>query len=130
MKKLLFMLILISLVLCGCACELPLQQDSENIMKVELINENRKDDSCILTEDTVLQFINDLSQIECYKGLHPQGECGYLQIQITYQNGDMDIIGCKGNAQIIDGVFVMDGWYSFDEDDLLELFASYNESTP
>lgn len=130
MKKLIIPFILLCLLLVGCVHEMPLQQPVENIVKIELINEKEGGTLCTLTGADVTHFMNDLMELECRKGFEPQGEIGYLQIHIYYENGDADIFGRHGNAQITSGDYIMDGWYKFAEEDLVELFHAYTEQTP
>lgn len=125
MNRLIILLTVISLCLCGCAHQMPLQQPVDNIAKIRLVNEENEGIQCTLTEEDTPQFMHDLLALECRKNLEPQEEVGYLQIRIIYENGDMDIIGCCGNAWTGNGEYIMDGWYKFSEDDFLELFRDY-----
>lgn len=127
MKKLTILFIILSLCLCSCAHELPLQHPVDNISKIELINEKKDGILCTLTGADIPRFMSDLLMKECKKGFEPQGEIGYLQIHIFYENGDVDIIGRHGNARITDGEYTLVGWYKFSEADLLELFDAYIE---
>ena len=130
MNRLIIWLTVISLCLCGCTHEVPLQQPLDNITRIELVNEKKEGILCTLTGEDVPRFMNDLMLLECRKNLEPQGEIGYLQIHIFYENGDIDILGRHGNAQLVSGDYIMDGWYKFSEEDLLELFSYYIGQIP
>ena len=130
MNRLIILLIVISLCLCGCTHKMPLQQPLDNITRIELINEKNEGVQCTLTREDIPQFMHDLMMLKCRKNLEPQGEIGYLQIHIFYENGDMDIIGRQGNARTENGEYIMDGWYKFSEEDLLKLFSYYIVQTP
>ena len=125
--KLVIMVLAISAILCGCDHEMPMQKSVDKIVKIELLNEKAGGTICIMTDEDVVWFTEDLLSLECHKNLHPLGECGYLQIYMYYEDGNADVIGCMSNAQIIDGERIQNGWYYFDEAELLALFGRYTE---
>lgn len=137
-----FILVLI-LLLCGCepeSVQYPLRQPSESIQTIELLKDMRDisdidkpvDFSVLYSvpEAEIMDFIEAFSELRCAKSF---GDCptefGVLAIRITYDNGDVEIVGTDNN-----GYFTATkskyGTYYFDKEEFYNFFARYvDEST-
>lgn len=129
MRRIIITMLFLSLFLCGCQHQFPFSQPSNHIIQIELID-TEDDVHHLLTGEDISQFINNLTEIQCYKNLQPIEDIGHLQILIYYENGDIDIVGCKSNGTIKDGKRSISGWFYFNETDLEELFISYSNQLP
>lgn len=124
MRRIIIVMMLLTLFLYGCQHQFPFSQPSNYIIQVELID-TEDDVHHSLTGEDVSQFIMNLSEMQCHKNFNPIEDIGHLQILIYYENGDIDIVGCKSNGTIKGGERRISGWYYFNENDLAELFISY-----
>lgn len=107
---------------------LPLHQNLDRVVQVELVNEwdweNPK--TVTLTPEQEEGFLRELSGLKTYHYLgDPVFEYGNMQIHLTYENGDQDILGDNLCGSVTDGVEDMDISGGLNRDDMLRLFEDY-----
>lgn len=127
MKRFLIYLILFSVILCGCTYQLPFRQSTDNIVKIQLVDNCANGDAILYTLEgaEIAQFMGNLQKINCCKNMHPIDDYGVLEIRIIYSNGDVDIVGSRANGYVEAGVHYISGWYYYKEESLRNLFSFY-----
>lgn len=130
-------LIILTIVLCGCAPKAYtacLNQSLEAVSKIELYG--TKDDKHILLytlkESEVDTFLSELEALEFHRYHNdPATDYGALSIKIHYSNGYTDIIGTELNGYYSPtGESVPVGWYYLsDRNDFITLFSQYIEDS-
>lgn len=109
---------------------LPLQESLDNVVTVELVNHwNRREEpqQLTLTGEQAAQMLETLDRMKSHHSTlgDPVFEYGRLQIHLTYENGDRDILSTGGCGQITEGQEDMDPWCWMDDKEMLLLFEEY-----
>ncbi|MBE6950792.1 MAG: hypothetical protein E7451_05580 [Ruminococcaceae bacterium] len=133
-RKWLIPVIAILLLLHLCSPKkgsIPLRQERDQIKSIELIhNPDGADNLKFVPFFQIGQeewdaFLDDLQAQEAIWLFNdPSTGFGELIVCITYQNGDMDLIGYENNAAVVDGKVDFENWY-FDNMKFKELFEHY-----
>ena len=142
MKK----LFCISLILCifislsGCAAsnigihslfgkDISLHQPMEEISLIEFGYSPWDENQIIyeLSETEQEAFLGSLLSLKCHKRSSPSGHHGALYIQITYDDGSVEILGSSSLRYISGEHEEHDGWYYLMEEDLYTLFSEYTD---
>lgn len=107
---------------------IPIHQATENIDKIELVENAYDDEPTVYTlpDNKIENFMKDLNKISTSRRFSPTDYYGESVIYIYYENGDTDIIGSSCFAYVYSsGAYDLDGWYSPDREDFEELFDKY-----
>lgn len=137
-------LVLLLGMLSGClhtAYEMQIHQAEDQITQIIMIDNTGIHKEMppvevlvINEEDRIAEFLDDLRKVPCYKFHNdPATSYGYLYVEITYQNGDIEIIGTDMlTYQTADGnaADIYDGWYYADYDSMSTLFEQYTGAVP
>lgn len=135
MKRILCVILLVCLFLCGCEkeiCKAQVQQPLENVVSIELLNsEDNKELVVLYTLDPSEHdaFLDEFMEISFEpNGPPPSTDYGPLAVRLTYQDGYCDIIGLNANwyldsnGEKVGGLY----WYRVvDVDDYYTLFSKY-----
>ncbi len=128
MRKLIIMICFLALI-SGCCLEhkAPLQQSTERVVEVRLVNNSDPENSTCrsLVGMEASDFMQDLQMLTCYKRWEPVGEFGPYEIHIIYSDARVDILGSKANGYIEGGEKVVSGWYYFEKEAFEGLFFKY-----
>lgn len=130
MRKLMGMICFLLLISgCGAQHKLPLQQPSENIVEIRLVNNSDPDHPTCrsLVGGEVAEFMQDLQMLECHKRWEPVGEFGSYEVHIIYSDESVDILGSKANGYMECGEMVVSGWYYFEKEAFAALFFKYQQ---
>lgn len=125
-----FLIVTVVLFLSGCqrrAYDLPLHQEIDNIVKIELSDHTAEERVvlCALTESDISAFMDGLLSSQCYQYFNdPPVENKYLSVYLYYQNGDVDILGTD-ICDVISDTASQAGWYYIDAEDMYNLFAGF-----
>ena len=133
MKKLISLLLpcfLLCTLLCSCgqrAYPLLLTQDSENITKIELINNTVEYGKVeyTLAEDEFEEFIASLLDMSYHIQHPPCTTYGYLAVRLHYDNGDIETFGTGALGYTSSEEEELDGKYYVPLDTMCELFSEY-----
>ena len=107
---------------------IPIHQGTENIVKIELVEDAYDNEPTVYTlpDNEIKDFMKDLNKISAKRYSSPVGDYGESVIYIHYENGDTDIIGSSCFAYLYaSGAYDHDGWYHPDSEDFEELFDEY-----
>lgn len=109
--------------------DLPLQQSLEQVASVELVHvfdREKEPDRVTLTEEQMADFLPKLAELKTHGSFgDPIMAYGNLQVILSYENGDQDILTNASCIQITNGVEDMDGFHWLDDDEISPLFAKY-----
>lgn len=127
-----FLICIFALTGCEQSFKIPLQQSTENITQVELLD-HRSGEFIVLhafQNDEIANFMELFLQLRCYKYLGgPQGEFGDFAVKIYYADGGADLFGtgaCMFTSPGEEDDF--EGWLYLHKSDLIPLFAEYVNS--
>ncbi len=128
MKKVCIFAIILSFLLLGCSrnYELPLHQETDQIIKIELSEHTsgKRVVLCTLSSSEMLPFMEKLEAVSCYRYFNDPETDNDLSVYLYYQNGDIDILG-TGICDIISDSSTQKGWYHLDAGELWDLFSNY-----
>lgn len=135
MAVLLLMLVMLLFYSCvDTAMPYSLRQSTEHIVAVRFLNGQKFDDASktyeIITQmelEQGLTFIEELRKIECRKAFPLDTPVGFGEVivEITYANGEVEMIGCDNNGWITpDGQWEYDSYY-FDLESFYALLSQY-----
>ena len=111
-----FLLAIILFLFSGCqpkAYDMPLHQDIDNIVKIELSDHTGKERVVMrtLTDGDIQAFTEKLLLVPCYRHFNdPPTNYGYLSVYLYYENGDIDILGTE-ICTVIPDTASQKGWY-------------------
>lgn len=125
-----FQVLLLLMALSGLKTyDLPLQQSLEQVASVELVHVfdwEKEPDRVTLTEEQMADFLPKLAELKTHSTIgDPIMAYGDLQVILTYENGDQDILTNASCIQITAGQEDMDGFHWLDDDEISPLFAEY-----
>ena len=125
-----FLLAIILLLFSGCqpkVYEVPLHQDIDNIVKIELSDHTGKERVVMrtLTDGDIQAFTEKLLLVPCYRHFNdPPTNYGYLSVYLYYENGDIDILGTD-MCDVISDTASIKGWFYIKLEDMRNLFAEF-----
>ncbi|KAF0092086.1 MAG: hypothetical protein FD141_270 [Fusobacteria bacterium] len=141
MLRILYLILMIFLshafILSSCErAEYPFNQNTENIVKVEVILMGELQGLYTEHEVTVIKevslkdskFLDDFRKIECKRGFGDptvltHGDKGF---KIIYKNGDYEIITYGAQGRHRSDKYFSTGYYNFDEEQFNDLVEKYS----
>lgn len=133
-RKLILLFLALALSLCMCVPSVgtvELSQEREQIVSVELLYKPEMTwpweftPICRIEAEDQDRFLDDFQELEARWIFNdPFTDLGELVIRVTYQNGDVDLIGYCNNIRVQDGKEDYENWY-FDEEEFKALFDAY-----
>lgn len=130
MKKIIITLLFLCVIMCSCeqkSYPISLHQDTNNIIRIELIKRTTEDSTMeyTLSEDEIDEFIASLLEMSCYVQHPPCTVYGRLLVQLHYKNGDIEIIGTGAIGYKTSVSEEINGKYYVPLDNMYELFDMY-----
>ena len=130
MKKYILLVILIMIVLVFSLNRgetVTLHQSVEEVVQIDFLYKPSHQAEVVytLTDEEFPGCIDTILELPIHKSWQPNDIGGTYIIQITYSNGDVEILGSLSVGYYSGGTLDHDGWYYVSEDDLYELFSRY-----
>ena len=111
------------------AKNISIHQPAEEISQIEFGYSPRGENLIIyeLDETEHMLFLDSLLALKRFKRSSPSGHHGSLYVQITYNDGSVEILGSSSLRYMSGELEEHDGWYYLMEDDLIKLFSKYTD---